>query len=140
MKKIICLLPLIILLIGCSLDSDEQSEPPVYSPVPIIATNLPESFTVGETFEVELTYLLPTDCHEFFAIQYNQVADVQLFGILTTLTSSPGCSEINESAVAKFEVVVGRKEFYTFKFWQGIENGEEVYLTVNVPVTEPATT
>ena len=58
MKKIIFLLPLLLSFMGCSLDHDGDSQQPIYRLVPIVATNLPETFTAGETYEVEITRIL----------------------------------------------------------------------------------
>lgn len=134
MKKIIFLLPLLLSFMGCSLDHDGDSQQPIYRLVPIVATNLPETFTAGETYEVEMTYVLPTSCHRFFTIQNQNTADVHLFGILASVTQGSDCQETEQTGIAKFDLLVEPKEMYTFKFWQGVENGQDIYLTVEVPV------
>ena len=79
MKKLILLTLFLLTLVSCSIDDDQQK----YSSeiLPIDSYTLPESFKLGETYEIKLKYKKPSDCHYFQGIYYDKDLNIRTIGI-----------------------------------------------------------
>ena len=67
MKKTALFLLCIITLNSCSLDDEGSTIRSILAE--ISANDLPEYFEKGETYEVEVSYLLPDLCHQPLGLQ-----------------------------------------------------------------------
>ena len=136
MKKLLFLSFCLLLIFGCNPDDDEV-EQVVYELVPVISTNLPESFRAGEHYIVELTYSPPTSCHRLSSVNYElEGTNTFTFGVVNYYIPADHCQEeVGLTAKTSFDFTAEPVEFYIFKFWQGEdEAGESEFLTVEVPV------
>lgn len=140
-KNILFPLPVFFIsLAGCSIDNNPTEEPVAYEKVKILSTNIPAKLTAGEKIILRLTYDRPTRCHKFLGIDYEELKGVLYFGVVTVYDKDQVCENEDLTASTSFEFTPEPVDFYIFKFWQGRnEQGEDLYLTVEVPV-EPNST
>lgn len=119
---------------SCSLDDGPNF---YFLPLQITSAELPESFTLNETYEIRMTYFQPDSCTRFYNFKVRDeattVRNIVVFGVKRT--DQENCAEIIEEQTTSFNFIVKYTEPYTFRFWQGEnENGEQQYLEVMVPV------
>jgi hypothetical protein len=142
MKKNICyLIPvLFILLASCSADDGPVADPLEYEKVAILSTNLPAELTEGQKINLRLTYERPTSCHRLSSIEYEELKGALYFTIVTSYPKAEDCENEDLTGSTSFEFTPEPVDFYIFKFWQGEnEQGEDMYLTVQVPVKANST-
>ena len=131
-----------IMLLSCSIDDDTNDF--YLETLPIESVDMPDSFVSGETAVINYTYLRPTTCHVFNDLYYSIDGNQRVVAIINRVYEETGsgnpCSILdNEVASRSFNFSVNSNigSTYTFKFWQGEDqNGEDIYLTIEVPVSE----
>jgi len=136
MKKIIICLIIAATTFSCSLP-DDSSSADTQELLPIENVDLPDEFTLGETYEISVTYLRPTTCHAFNDIYYLKQGNERTIAVISTVFNSNGsCSVLTNTELgATFDFEALTEGSYIFKFWKGKdEAGEDIYLTVEVPV------
>lgn len=140
-KKITFLLPLLfILFFACSSDDDPVNEPVAYEKVPILRTDLPQELIAGKTTTVRITYSRPTRCHKFSDVQLEELKGEFYFAIVTAYDPDEDCEREDLTASTTIDITAEPVDFYIFNFWQGQNaQGEDVYLTVKVPVRTNST-
>lgn len=143
MKKLILILVAALTVTSCSIDDDGPNFE--YDIAEIVANDLPNEFEMGETYEVTVTYLLPSDCHNFAGVDARRagstgedlrtiyVAAIAAIELGTTCDDSVEGDE----GTTKFSITITEEEDYTFKFLIGEAGGEAVYNTVVIPVAQP---
>lgn len=144
MKKLVLVLMAVIAFTGCSVDDDAANVE--YELAEIVANDLPDEFEFGESYEVTITYVLPSDCHDFAGIQATREAD-QGDKRRNIFVSAISVTEVNsecdtttggDQGTSKFSITIDEEDSYTFNFLVGEEGGEAQYETVVVPVVEAA--
>lgn len=106
----------------------------------VLSVDLPEEFTFGESYEIEIQYKRPTSCHTFSGLDVSRNENQITIGVVTSFrTSAPNCVETgNLNASAEINFVAERDDFYIFRFWQGRNAaGVDNFLIVEVPVNPP---
>lgn len=142
MKKLVFVLMAAIVFTGCSVDDDGPELS--YELAEIVANDLPEEFEFGESYEVTVTYILPTDCHDFVGLDPRRESDsgdkrrnIFVSAISVTEMNSECDTTIGgDQGTSKFSILIDEEGSYTFNFLVGEEGGEAVYETVVVPVVE----
>jgi len=119
---------------SCSVDDGPNFH---FLPLQIVSAELPESFTLNETYQIEVTYVQPDACTSFAGFdvvsQDTTVRNVVVVG--TKRTDQEICADVTQELTASFNFIVKYTEPYTFRFWQSeSENGEQQYLEIVVPV------
>lgn len=136
MRKIIALCVLIISLASCSLSDDNNSRF-YYEILPIESVVIPDEFTLGETYEIKVSYLRPSSCHIFNDFYYQSNLNQRTIAIVTTVYEDVSCAQVEELVEVSFNFIVNNNGTYVFKFWQGEdESGNDIYYIVEVPVVE----
>ncbi len=107
---------------------------------PTLSVDLPDSFEFNQSYNIEIIYKRPTNCHTFSGLDVARNANVIVIGVVTSYstgnTNCLGSGNLEASATINF--VAERDDFYIFKFWQGKNAaGRDEFLTVEVPVTQP---
>lgn len=151
MKKILLLLLVALPLISCDIDDDGTNM--ITLPAKAIAIDVPDFFEQGETYELEVTYLLPDACHLPAGINAQRAAamgngrrDIYIWGVAATEYGKE-CNEVPEPATeeeanpletkGKFPILIDEAEPFTFYLWAGIdEEGKDIFTEVVVPVGE----
>lgn len=147
MKKLILLLVLGASLSACSLDDDG----PVYDQklAKIVSIDLPESFERGDTYSIDVVYILPDGCHiplGVSATRGGQTGDdrrkIYVAGVVSRERGTTGCNQPTQDLEVdgSFSIRIDETEPYTFYLWTGVDaQGKAIYDVVEVPVTEPTT-
>ncbi len=136
MKKAVLFLILITSIVGCTLDKDNTTY--TYHVLPIESYTVPESFTLGETYEIKLKYQKPTSCHIFQGIYYDKNLNTRTIGIQTAVQNNQICTEeLPPLSETSFNFMVNNTGSYIFKFYKGKDiDGEDIFEEVEIPVTE----
>ncbi|MBP0902813.1 hypothetical protein ACFSKN_07315 [Mariniflexile gromovii] len=137
MKKLIALSLALVLLVSCSLNDDNDTHYS-FEVLPVESVDIPSEFTLGETYPITVTYLKPTACHVFKEFYYSKNLNERTVAPITIVYENDNCETLdNVSEEATFNFIVTSNGSYIFKFWQGEDiNGEDQYLTIEVPVVE----
>lgn len=136
MKKIILILSLVFTLVSCNLGDDT---PNYYSVIiPVVETEVPQEFTLGETYEIKVWYKRPSTCHAFSQIYYEKHLNERVIAVQNIVTETRNCEDLdNEIVEATFDFYVTSNGSYIFKFWKGTDdNGIDVFEEIEVPVVD----
>lgn len=134
MKKIVLLTLFILTLAGCSIDDNQSNYS--YEVLPIDSYIVPQSFTLGQTYQIKLKYKKPSDCHSFQGIYYDKNLNVRTIGIQTAVLESTNCKSLTTEPIeVSFKFYVTNTGSYIFKFFKGKDAaGVELFEEVEIPV------
>ncbi|MFV0565806.1 MAG: hypothetical protein ACK5NB_08245 [Flavobacteriaceae bacterium] len=137
MKKLIALTLLLISVASCSLD-DNDAVSYGYEILPVESVDMPAEFTLGETYTITVSYYRPSTCHYFSEFYYVIDENQRTVAPITVVYNDNNCQDLENTLVdSTFDFLVTSKNTYVFKYWQGEdEDGDDVYLTIEVPVVE----
>ena len=137
MKKLFLLSVLICSVMSCDVGGDDSLNY-YYETLPIESVNMPDEFTFGYTYEIEMTYLRPTDCHQFNDFYYLSDESQRTIAIITTVFTDLTCTPFDyELEEVSFNFQVNSHDSYTFRFWLGEDdNGNDTYHVVEIPVVQ----
>ena len=150
MKKIIPILFLAFSMLSCSTDDDLANTE--YEFAEITASEFPDFFEAGKSYDLKLTFRRPSTCHAFIGIDggredpnSNEIFIYAITSIQSNLTNCDSSTDANltsEGTIRNFMVSSNiDDEELIFKLWRGEEaNGDPIYTTVIVPVGEPEVT
>lgn len=131
----------LILIITLALSSCLKDDTPNFHfiPLSINSVELPESFSLNQTYQVKVTYTKPDGCSDFngFEVTPNDTTTRTVVVIGTQLTDQEVCDQAIVEETNTFDFKVIHSQTYIFRFWQGEDvNGEPEYFEVEVPVLE----
>ena len=133
MKRILLILIVIASFSACSLGDETPNQHFEY--VPITEVDIPDQFTFGETYEIIVSYTLPSSCYSFYNFEYiydETSREVYTYAIVNDDATCPQSTIEGEYII---NVETRQSEPYIFKFWQGSDNqGNDEYLIIEVPV------
>lgn len=137
MKQLFLLCVLALSLASCSVDTDDSTDF-YYEILPIESVEIPEEFTLGETYEIHLKYLRPSTCYAFNDFYYTSDLNQRTVAVINTVYPNAPCELLdNELVDVSFNFKVTNNGTYVFRFWQGEdESGNDTYYIVEVPVVE----
>ncbi|WP_338357706.1 hypothetical protein [Yeosuana marina] len=146
MKRLIILSLTLILFASCSVDNgvnyydngiNYNGADYNLDILPIESVDMPDSFTLGETYPITVSYYRPSTCHSFKEFYYLKNNNVRTVAVINYAYIDDNCTNLdNELVEATFNFIVTSNGSYIFKFWQGPdENDVDQYLTIEVPVT-----
>ncbi len=120
---------------ACSVDDTQDFNLEI---LPVESVDIPDSFTLGQTYPITVTYLKPSTCHLFREFYYAKENNIRTVAIIDYKYLNHDCEDLeNELVEATFNFNVTSNGSYIFKFWQGEDaDGVDQYLTIEVPVTE----
>ena len=136
MKKFLALFLLMILATSCSLDDGTNFH---FAAMAVTEVEVPESFEQGETYEIKVKYLRPTNCYFFEGFDYRiGTSNTRTVVVINTVLDDDTCEVLEDEEVeVSFDFIVLNTGTYTFRFWQANnDSGQSEYLTVEVPVEE----
>lgn len=147
MKKLALLFVLALTLSSCSLEDDGPGVKYQYAKV--IDAGLPDSFEKGKTYQLEITYLLPSACHSPLGLEAKRGSftgeerrDIYIVGVTSVNADLTECTIESEDLEREktLTIVIDEDEPYTFYLWDGLDDEDEnQYITVEVPVVAPGT-
>lgn len=136
MKNLGLMLLLTLSLIGCSTDDDGQFD---FQAATIRDVFLPDTLVKGETYNFEITYNRPTNCHAFAGFDYEKRVNERFVGVITAVEARRNdCTEEQGlTGVATLRFFVEREDFYIFQFYQGLDSEDNpLFLTKEIPVRQ----
>ena len=139
MRKLV-VIALTLLLISCSVDNDSQITS--YELASITSHDLPDEFVLGNTYDVRVDFVFPSDCNNFQALDARRAGTTseerrQIYiSVVTAVVENSSCTRdvIGASSSTKFVVTIDEERDYTFRFWKGQEGEEAIYEEVTIPV------
>lgn len=127
-------LSLLMPLTSCNNDDDGPQS--TFVKLVITDVNMPASFTLGESYNIPITYELPDGCTQFETFQIATPSDTEReIIVIGERTDNGSCTQavVEETETLIFQVLFDQT--YRFKFWQGDDtNGNPIYLEIEVPV------
>jgi len=121
----------------CSCNLDDGASETSYVVLPIESIQLPSEFVLNEEYDIDFTFIRPTDCHAYqdvFVIAENETRTLAVTSIVYV---NPSCEVLTENNVAaqSFKFRVLYNQTYVFRIWKGADDlGEEIYEVIEVPV------
>ena len=134
MKKIILLVLFIVTLTACTTDNNHTTYS--YQVVPVESYTIPETFTLGQTYEIKLKYIKPSSCHFFQGIYYDKTLNIRTIAIQTAVRDGQVCTQsIPQPSEVSFNFYVTNTGSYIFKFYKGVDtDGKDIFEEVEIPV------
>jgi len=133
MKKIFIYL-IAILAYSCSVPEDNVIRSTLET-TPIETASVPQFFEFGQTYQIDIGYILPSDCHTFNDIFYQREGDEHTFAIVASVFPGTNCLTSFDENNTSFDFTVGDTNTHIFKFWQGKDiDGNDLYMTMEIPV------
>lgn len=134
-KKFIFLVIFVTLILsGCSNDDGSNFH---FTALQITDAEVPESFELNQTYQINVTYALPNGCtaYEGFDVSEEDTTIRNVVAIGSVRTDIEACTQAIVEGQAFFNFTVIYNEPYTFKFFQGENSdGEAEFLEIIVPV------
>lgn len=136
MKVIVKTLICFLLLSACSIEDDSMRISYQYVGVSDIV--VPDSFVLGQSYDLEATLELPSDCFIFSGFEMD-IFDNQRYvrAVLTQIEANGTCENTEPQMITEqltFQAL--QREDYIFKFLTGYDDlGNEIYLEYTIPVT-----
>lgn len=147
MKKLLILAVCVFTFMSCELETDEPSLLPELAEV--TAIDLPEFFVEGKSYNIEVTYVLPTACHIAQGLSATREAvygsgrrKIFVAGVAAKEYGAPECQKESDDLekTGSFRLIVDEDMPYTFFLWTGVDaTGKDLYTEVEVPVGDPTT-
>ena len=136
MKKtfLLILCCIAITINSCSLNDDIVDFN--FVPLQIVDAEFPESFTLNETYDIKITYILPNNCIAFEGFDISNI-DITSRNIVAIGSERKGevCNLVAVEAEGSLEFICLYEGTYFFRMWTGEdENGEQQYIELEVPV------
>jgi len=136
MKKtfLLILCCITISITSCSLNDDNVKFH--FVPLQIVDAEFPESFTLNETYNIKITYIVPNNCISFEGFDVSNI-DVTSRNIVAigSERENETCNLIAVEAEDSFYFTCLYEDTYYFRMWSGEdENGMQQYIELEVPV------
>ncbi|MEO1009806.1 MAG: hypothetical protein AAFX53_00780 [Bacteroidota bacterium] len=132
---ILCSFGAFMCLNSCDLDDNGPNFH--FTSLQIVSADLPESFELNETYEIQVRYVIPDGCTIFegFDVSRQDTTVRNVVAVGARRTDAEACTQAIEELEATFNFVVLYNETYVFRFWQGSSvDGEDEFFEVEVPV------
>jgi hypothetical protein len=135
MKKIALFLVLVVTLFSCTTDNNDR-ENFNFDILPVESYILPESFKLGETYEIKLKYQRPTSCHIYQGLYYDKNLNTRTIAIQTATKANQVCTlELPPLSEVSFNFLVTATGSYIFKFYKGNDaDDKNLFESVEIQV------
>lgn len=137
MRKVLFIGLIVVFLGSCSVEDPIVNDYyDVY--VPVENVSMPDSFELGQSYEIEYTYYRPSTCHIFNGLFYNPDVNEHILAIQNRVYPNlgPDCADLADDLITRiFNFTVNSNDTHTFRFWKGKDDsGQDIYLEFEVPV------
>lgn len=134
MKKIVSILFLFLVITSCSVEDDSQRFHSVL--VPAVEVEVPEEFTMGETYTIKVWYNKLSTCHNFNGFYYDKYLNERTIAVQNLVQEKSDCQDLEgELVYGTFDFVVTSNGSYVFKFWSGTDqDGQDTFIEIEIPV------
>ena len=136
MKHFFTLFLFALLIVGCNDDDDYNYHDYHLEYIGVVSAELPDEFTYGLTYEINVTIELPNSCYYHYGqFDYFYEGSSRLIYPIVHIDDDVSCTQNITETTFSIPVHALQYEPYIFKFYQGEDaNGEDMYLTIEVPV------
>ena len=138
MRKLFFIGFVMLFLGSCSVDSATDVNEFRTEFVPIATVEVPETFQLGQSYNIQYTYYRPTNCHVFNDLYTVASQNQTTIAVINTVITGgvESCEPLtNEVESRSFNFAVTNSSTHYFKFWQGQDDsGQDIYLKIEVPV------
>jgi hypothetical protein len=136
MKKtfLLILCCIAILITSCSLNDDSVKFH--FVPLQIVDAEFPESFSLNETYNIKITYIVPNNCVAFEGFDVSNI-DITSRNIVAIGSEREDevCNLVAVEAEGSIDFICLYEGTYFFRMWSGEDgNGEQQYIELEVPV------
>jgi len=151
MRKLVFAFMALIAMSSCSVDDDTQNLS--YEFAEITDSEFPEFFEAGKSYDLKITYKLPSNCHTFRGFdggrQDSNSNEIFLYALTSFDPGATGCDSSNEAdltfetTIRNFNISanIADDEVFIFNLWTGMDASDEpIFTTVEVPVGNPEVT
>jgi len=137
MKKYILILLTAFFMCSCSSDDEANATTASYEMLPIESIQLPSEFVLNEEYDIDFTFIRPTECHAYQSVFFVAENETRTLAVNSIIYINPSCEVLTENNVAaqSFKFKALYNQTYIFRIWKGIDDlGEELYDVIEVPV------
>jgi len=134
--KFMSIFIILIMFTGCNDDDDNNYHDYHLEYVSVTSAELPDEFTYGSTYRINVTIELPNSCY-FYYNQYDYFYEgtSRLIYPIAHIDDGVACTPNITETTFSIPVQVLQYEPYIFKFYQGKDaDGQDIFLTIEVPV------
>ena len=138
MKRAVFLMVVMVLQYSCSLETSSDEPSFYFETMPMESVELPLEFNYGETYTVNVSYEVPSNCYNFSDIYIENNGNTRTIAVINSVISDRICEPFNDRlAVASFDLKIESRDSYVLRFWKGKDlNGQDNYYIVEIPVTD----
>ena len=132
---LIMIVALTVSVSSCS-DDDDNYHDHHLEYVGVISSELPDEFTYGNTYRINVTIELPNSCYYYYdQYDYFYEGTSRLIYPIAHVDDGVACTQNITETTFSIPIQALQNEPYIFKFYQGEDdNGEDMFLTIEVPV------
>lgn len=126
---------LMLLVTNCSIDDSNDNQS--FEILPIEEITFPDEFVLNQIYDIDFTFIRPTNCHGYYNILINAEAENRTVGVTSIVYENSNCIEITENNIAEqsFRFAVLYDQTYVFHIWKGVDaSGEDIFDIYEVPV------
>lgn len=125
-----------LILVSCSIEDDDS--PSFYTEImPIESVTVPDHFVQGNTYEIEVSYMRPSTCYQFYDFIYEVDGQERTIAVVNTVYNDSACTDNVEEVTVSYDFTVSGSGMYVFKFYQGADdNGHDQYHLIEIPVVD----
>jgi hypothetical protein len=147
MKKLLLALVTVFVITACSLDDGQETMPFHLEFVPVQDVEVPEVFSAGGSYTINLKYNRPSDCYYVQDTLYSEVKENQFtYAIQAVVLENKTCNPIENTGpeVKSFKFICNPapgQEYYVLKFYNGTSAGmgtgtgnSNTFIEVRVPI------
>ena len=98
MKKLVLLLSLLFAFNSCSTDDGDNFR---FELLPVESVEIPNEFTLGETYEITIRYYRPSTCHAFNSFYYEKNLNTRTIAVESIVFEQDGCEALESVLVEK---------------------------------------
>jgi hypothetical protein len=134
MKKLFLII-LTALLFGCSSDSESNY---LFEILAVESVEMPESFTVGNQHPINITFKLPSDCHNFNGFYYDKLFNIRVVAVQAIVEQRLNCLAYDEESAnreATLTFLPIETGTYIFRFFKGKDDeGQNIFEEFEIEV------
>ena len=134
--KFMSIFIILIVFSGCNDDDENNDHDYHLEYVSVTSTELPDEFTFGSTYRINVSIELPNSCYYFYnQYDYFYEGTSRLIYPIVHVDDNVECTLNIRETTFSIPVQALQYEPYIFKFYQGEDaDGQDMYLTIEVPV------
>lgn len=140
LKKSLLLMLSVFVFASCS-TSDDVSPNILTTKAKVLKAELPDTFTMGQTYNIKVFYELASACHTDIGLKVDRgstSSEYYIYGVAAYDADQVGCDETSTDLQGdgEFLVVVENPEDYVFYIWEGFdEDGKDIYVPETIEVS-----